>query len=68
MKDDFLSVSSGYDLCDIFGENSIDNMPLAASYVPMQRWRKRYEPDVALSRGTIFVELDLPFLGAEGAK
>lgn len=41
----------------------LDDLPLAMSYVPMQKWRKVYEPDVALSRGTIFEELDLPFKG-----
>lgn len=41
----------------------IDNMPLAMAYVPMQRWKTVYNNDVALTRGTIFPELDLPFLG-----
>jgi len=41
----------------------IDNMPLAMAYVPMQKWKTVYNNDVALIRGTIFPELDLPFLG-----
>jgi len=41
----------------------IDNMPLAMAYVPMQKWKNVYNNDVALKRGTIFPELDLPFLG-----
>ena len=42
--------------------NCIDNMPLAMAYVPMQKWKTVYSNDVALNRGTIFPELDLPFL------
>jgi len=44
-------------------DTCIDNMPLAMAYVPMQRWKNVYNNDVALTRGTIFPELDLPFLG-----
>jgi len=36
---------------------------LAMAYVPMQQWRMLYEPEDGFSRGTIFEELDLPFLG-----
>lgn len=49
------------DNCHI--DNCIDNMPLAMAYVPMQKWKTVYNNDVALNRGTIFPELDLPFLG-----
>ena len=41
----------------------IDSLPLAMAYVPMQKWKTIYNNDVALNRGTIFPELDLPFLG-----
>ena len=41
----------------------VDRCPLAMAYVPMQRWCHTYEPAVGLQRGTIFPELDLPFLG-----
>jgi hypothetical protein len=41
-------------------------LPLAMAYVPRQRWGQIYEPHVALHRGTIFPELDLPFLAAGG--
>jgi hypothetical protein len=43
------------------------NLPLGISYVPMQIFRKLYEPAVGLERGTLFQELDLPYIG-EGAK
>ncbi|MBU5450355.1 spore coat associated protein CotJA [Acetivibrio sp. MSJd-27] len=35
------------------------------AYVPMQMWNKTYDPDVGICRGTIFPELDLPFIGEE---
>ena len=38
---------------------------LAMAYVPMQPWMQLYEPDVGFVRGTIFGQLDLPFLGEE---
>lgn len=43
--------------------DSVDRCPLAMAYVPWQSWNETYEPAVALHRGTIFPELDLPFLG-----
>lgn len=40
-------------------------LALAMAYVPWQKWDGVYTPDVALTRGTMFSELDLPFLGEE---
>ena len=37
--------------------------PLAMVYAPSQTFQNLYEPDEALSRGTLFAELDLPFEG-----
>lgn len=37
-------------------------LPLAMSYVPMQRWTQPLPIDRAMERGTIFQELDLPFM------
>ena len=42
--------------------------PLAMVYSPLQEFHKIYEPEIALERGTIFTELDLPFEGGKGAK
>jgi hypothetical protein len=42
------------------------DMVLAMAYVKRQRWGELYEPEAGLSRGTVFQELDLPFMG-EGA-
>ena len=38
-------------------------LPLAMAYVPWQCWCETYEPAEGWHRGTIFPELDLPFLG-----
>ena len=37
--------------------------PLAMVYSPYQLFRDVYSPDTALTRGTMFGELDLPFEG-----
>ena len=42
-------------------ENS--RWPIGMTYVPLQEWRKIYQPDEGFHKGTIFAELDLPFLG-----
>lgn len=42
--------------------------PLAMAYVPWQTWQAIYEPDQALCQGTIFMELDKPFLGCRGGR
>lgn len=36
---------------------------LAMAYVPWQKWEMLYEDEKALSAGTIFPSLDLPFCG-----
>lgn len=36
---------------------------LAMAYVPVQPWGEIYDLDKALQRGTIFADLDKPFLG-----
>lgn len=38
----------------------LDQLPIAMAYVPWQQWKHTYEVDIALCRGTIFPELDLP--------
>ncbi len=44
-----------------FDPGVVDALPLAMAYVPRQKWRNAYSPEEALSRGTLFAELDLPF-------
>lgn len=38
-------------------------MVLAMAYVPTQEWNDIYSEDLALCKGTLFPELDKPFLG-----
>jgi hypothetical protein len=45
--------------------SAVDACPLAMAYVPWQQWGPTYKPADAHRRGTIFPELDLPFLGGE---
>ena len=54
----------GYEGCgpDSWG---LYEYPLAMSYAPCQTFRGLYDPETALSRGTLFTELDLP-MGKEG--
>ncbi len=42
---------------------AINSLPLAMAYVPMQAFRCLHSPEQALESGTLFKELDLPFLG-----
>ncbi len=44
----------------------LKEMPLAMAYVPWQEWRNVYSAEKALCRGTIFEDLDKPFLGIGG--
>lgn len=40
-----------------------DAYPLGMSYVPWQNFRDLYEPEKSIEAGTMFMELDKPFLG-----
>ena len=39
--------------------------PVGMAYVPIQRWKELYDPELALQRGTMFRQLDFPFIGEE---
>ncbi len=41
---------------------------LAMSYIPKQEWGKTYEPQTGLEQGTIFPDLNFPFLGKAGVR
>ncbi len=47
---------------------SANNFALAMAYVPMQHFKNVYEPDTALQNGTIFPELNKPFMGWKGGR
>lgn len=52
--------------CDPDNVDPMADFPLAMAYVPRQYFRKMYSPEEGLSRGTLFKELDLPFMAAGG--
>ena len=41
-------------------------MVLAIAYVPWQKWQQPYDYEKGLETGTIFPDLNLPFLGYQG--
>ena len=43
----------------------LEEYPLASVFAPLQQWRSIYDLDNGFGRGTIFKELDLPFLCGE---
>lgn len=43
--------------------DALYGMHLAMGYVPWQKWGRTYEPAEGIDCGTIFPELNLPFLG-----
>ncbi len=45
-----------------------EGYPLASVYAPLQAFRKLYDCEIALQKGTIFEELNLPFMGESVAK
>lgn len=47
---------------------NMEEFPVAMAYVPWQYWNEQYELNKALQVGTIFPDLDKPFLGARGVK
>ena len=42
--------------------------PLASVYAPIQSFTGLYDLDMALEQGTVFSELDLPFMGQRVSK
>lgn len=42
--------------------DALAGLPTGMAYVPWQRWCQTYPLERALDRGTIFPELDLPFM------
>lgn len=44
------------------------DMSLGMAYVPWQTWRDIYDAEKGFSQGTIFQELNMPFLGKGGVR
>ena len=55
------SSRSNYYSMDVLGQ-----FPIAMAYVPWQEWRNLYTCEQAIQRGTVFAELDKPFMGMGG--
>lgn len=52
-----------------FMNDMLGNFPIGMAYVPMQQAPILYENlEEALNRGTIFPELDKPFMGRRGRR
>jgi len=41
---------------------NIDQFPVGMAYVPWQQWQQVYSVETAINRGTIFPDLDKPFI------
>ena len=46
----------------------LKNYPLASVYAPLQEFHNLYDPLTALKKGTLFSELELPFMGTSVSK
>ncbi len=58
-----------YEISDPYRDRKIKVIgPLAMAYVPMQKFRDLYDAAEALKRGTLFKELDLPYVGKGGCR
>ncbi len=44
-------------------DKCLEDLPLAMAYVPWQKWRKVCDGAAGLAMGTIFQELNLPWVG-----
>ncbi len=53
-------------ICCNVSTDILDGLPVAMAYVPWQDWKCPYAPLKGLMRGTIFEDLDKPFLGKGG--
>ena len=42
------------------------DMPIGMAYVPWQKWQNIYDAEKGFCNGTIFQDLNLPFLGTGG--
>ena len=62
------SVSFGRSMegCPNTHNDFLEGRSLAMAYVPWQQWREIYEPCMGFAQGTIFRELDKPFLWKGG--
>ena len=48
--------------CPNTGTGPVEQMPIGMGYVPWQQWNQIYPLEQGFRRGTIFPELDMPFV------
>lgn len=48
--------------CPDTGAGCMEQYPVAMGYIPWQQWQQTYTLERSLCRGTIFPDLDLPFV------
>jgi len=74
VKEDTMHEKMKEEMKEKMNDNMTDKMrndminelrPLAMAYIPMQKWGTIYDPAKGLKQGTIFPDLDFPFLGRE---
>lgn len=66
-SDSHYSESTHYKHCEKKSDcDELHGMTLAMAYIPWQEWQNLYDADQGLHKGTIFSELDKPFLGTGG--
>ena len=56
------------DTCGDGGAWGLSGYPLASVYAPVQEWKELYDEERALKAGTLFSELDLPFVCGRNGK
>lgn len=47
---------------------SSEQFPIGMTYTPMQSWENLYCPSQALLQGTLFIDLDKPFIGRRASR
>lgn len=58
-----MSIVLGNTESQISESQTLGSLPIAMTYTPMQQWKTTYSAEEALSIGTVFPELNLPFEG-----
>ena len=59
-RNDTLNNGCGTSNVNTYG---VYDYPLASVYAPIQKFQRVFDKEMALSKGTAFEELDLPFMG-----
>jgi hypothetical protein len=65
MADNRMQATSCASRCS---RDPLNNLALAIAYVPWQCWDQTYDLEKAMQAGTIFPELNKPFLGKRGGR